>query len=44
MEFQSQGDNGQLEWYKMIAGDPTPVKVRSFTDTANCIKVVLRQS
>jgi hypothetical protein len=28
MEFQSPGENGQLESYKLIAGDPTPVKVR----------------
>ena len=28
MEFQIQGDNN-LEWYKLIGGDPTPVKVGS---------------
>ena len=28
MEFQIQGDNG-LQWYKLIGGDSTPVKVGS---------------
>jgi hypothetical protein len=27
MEFQSELDNGQLEWYKLLAGDRIAVKV-----------------
>ncbi|XP_028416631.1 uncharacterized protein LOC114540704 [Dendronephthya gigantea] len=28
MEFQKQGDNDQPEWFKLINGNPTPVKGR----------------
>jgi hypothetical protein len=27
MEFQSQDENGDPAWYKLIKDDPTPVKV-----------------